>query len=124
MQTKNMILLGLTLFSFAAVMKSSSFADIDKKPAEVTDARVSADASIGANWMINGRNHDSTHFSPLKQIDDKNVNELGLAWYLDIEGQMGVVSEPIVVDGIALRERTAFQGLCGRRSHGKTSLEI
>ena len=101
MQTKNMILLGLTLFSFAAVMKSSSFADIDKKPAEVTDARVSADASIGANWMINGRNHDSTHFSPLKQIDDKNVNELGLAWYLDIEGQMGVVSEPIVVDGIA-----------------------
>jgi len=47
MQTKNMILLGLTLFSFAAVMKSSSFADIDKKPAEVTDARVSADASIG-----------------------------------------------------------------------------
>ena len=101
MQNKNMILLGLTLLSFAAVMKSNPLADIDKKPAEVTDARVSADASIGANWMINGRNHDSTHFSPLKQIDDKNVNQLSLAWYLDIEGQMGVVSEPIVVDGIA-----------------------
>src|SRR5258707_2905867 len=51
--------------------------------------------------MINGRSHDSAHFSPLKQIDDKNVNQLGLAWYLDIEGQMGVVSEPIVVDGVA-----------------------
>jgi hypothetical protein len=35
---------------------------------------------------------------------------------------MGVVSEPIVVDGLG--ERTAFQGLCGRCSHGKTALEI
>jgi glucose dehydrogenase len=87
MQTKNMILLGLTLFCFAAAMKSGSFADIDKKPAEVTGARVSADASVGANWMIDGRTHDSMHFSPLKQIDDKNVNQLGLAWYLDIAGQ-------------------------------------
>src|ERR1700686_5900796 len=52
MQTKNIILLGLTLFSFAAALKSGSFADSDKKPAEVTDARVSADASVGANWMI------------------------------------------------------------------------
>jgi len=101
MQTKNIILVGLTLFSFAEAMKSGSFADIGKKPAEVNDARVSADASVGANWMINGRTHDSTHFSPLRQIDEKNVNQLGLAWYLDIEGQMGVVSEPIVVDGIA-----------------------
>jgi glucose dehydrogenase len=87
MRTKNMILLGLTLFSFASLMKSGSFADIDEKPAEVTDARVRGDASIGANWMINGRTHDSAHFSPLKQIDDKNVDQLGLAWYLDIEGR-------------------------------------
>jgi glucose dehydrogenase len=78
MQTKNMILLLLTLFSFAAAMKSGFFADIDKKPAEVTGARVSADASVGANWMINGRTHDSTHFSPLKTVGDKNVNQLGL----------------------------------------------
>jgi len=25
---------------------------------------------------------------------------LGLAWYLDYDGLMGVVSEPIVVDGV------------------------
>ena len=28
------------------------------------------------------------------------VNGLGLAWYLDIPGAMGVVAEPIVVDGV------------------------
>jgi len=28
------------------------------------------------------------------------VNRLGLAWYLDIGGAMGVVAEPIVVDGV------------------------
>ena len=64
MQTKNIILLGMTLFSFAAAMKSGSFADGDKKPAEVTDARVSADASVGANWMINGRTHRFHAFQP------------------------------------------------------------
>lgn len=39
-------------------------------------------------------------FSPLKQINDANVGNLGLAWYLDYDGAMGVVSEPIVVDGV------------------------
>ena len=49
---------------------------------------------------VNGRTNDSKHFSPLKQINDQNVASLGLAWYLDYDGLMGVVSEPIVVDGV------------------------
>ena len=70
------------------------------KPGEVTDARIQADAATGANWLVNGRTNDSKHFSPLKQINDQNVGNLGLAWYLDYDGLMGVVSEPIVVDGV------------------------
>ncbi len=53
------------------------------------------------NWLLNGRTFDAQHFSPLKQINDQNTDKLGLAWYLDIDSPMGLVAEPIVVDGIA-----------------------
>jgi len=70
------------------------------KPGNVSEARVAADSAAGTNWLLNGRTFDEAHFSPLTQITDKNVNTLGLAWYLDFEGAMGVVAEPIVVDGV------------------------
>ncbi len=71
------------------------------KAGDVNEQRVAADAAAGNHWMVNGRTFDQQHFSPLRQIDDHNVRQLGLAWYLDIESGMGVVSEPIVVDGVA-----------------------
>src|SRR5258707_801309 len=70
------------------------------KAGDVTEARAAAESGAGANWLLNGRTFDEAHFSPLMQITDKNVNGLGLAWYLDIPGAMGVVAEPIVVDGV------------------------
>lgn len=71
------------------------------RPGNVTAARVVAEDSDGTNWLLNGRNFESQHFSPLKQINDQNISTLGLAWYLDIDSAMGIVSEPIVVDGVA-----------------------
>ena len=65
----------------------------------VTAARAAADD--GTNWLLNGRTFDAQHFSPLKQINDQNVSTLGLAWYLDVDSAVGIVSEPIVVDGVA-----------------------
>ena len=70
------------------------------KPGDVDEQRISADALTGANWLVNGRTNDSKHFSPLRQINDANVANLGLAWSLDYDGLMGIVSEPIVVDGV------------------------
>ena len=101
MNHQRILVLALVLLVLAGALWFYHPAGAVKRPAYVTGARVSADAGTGFNWMINGRTHDSTHFSPLKQINDSNVNQLGLAWYLDIEGQMGVVSEPIVIDGVA-----------------------
>ncbi len=70
------------------------------KAGDVTDARILSDAAAGNDWLLNGRTFDAKHFSPLQQITDKNASGLGLAWYLDIPGGMGVVAEPIVVDGV------------------------
>jgi len=83
------------------ILASPTSADNPAKAANVTEARVAADAADGTNWMINGRNFEAQHFSPLTQINDHNVAGLGLAWYLDIDSAMGIVSEPIVVDGVA-----------------------
>src|SRR5256714_8268066 len=65
----------------------------------VTEAKVAAEAAEGNNWLINGRTYEAQHFSPLKQIDDQNAGKLGLAWYLDVDSAMGIVAEPLVVDG-------------------------
>src|SRR5256712_5655305 len=98
-------ILGLTVVILAmgaalALHFSQSSAALPGNPGDVNDARIAADAATGVNWLVNGRTNDSKHFSPLKQINASNVANLGLAWYLDYDGLMGVVSEPIVVDGV------------------------
>jgi quinohemoprotein ethanol dehydrogenase len=82
------------------IVITSTLADNPVKVANVNAERVAADVD-GANWMLNGRTFDSGHFSPLKQINDQNVTGLSLTWYMDVDSAMGLVSEPIVVDGIA-----------------------
>src|SRR5260370_3916972 len=93
-------IVALAIASAAVVIVVHSSTDTTAKPGDVNEARIVADTSTGNNWLVNGRTNDSKHFSPLKQINDQNVASLGLAWYLDYDGLMGVVSEPIVVDGV------------------------
>ncbi len=70
------------------------------EPGSVSVARVLADENLGTNWFLYGRDFGETHFSPLKQVTDKNIQKLGLAWYLDIDSPMGMSSEPVEVDGV------------------------
>jgi len=84
----------------AVIVISRTRATSPAKIGNVTAERVAADTD-GANWMLNGRTFDSGHFSPLKQVNDQNAARLGLAWYMDVDSAMGIVSEPIVVDGVA-----------------------
>jgi len=101
MNSRRILFLALSLCGVALVTALHSIADSSAKAGDVTEARVTADGATGANWLLNGRTFDAKHFSPLSQINDKNISNLTLAWYLDIDSVMGVVSEPIVVDGVA-----------------------
>jgi PQQ-dependent dehydrogenase (methanol/ethanol family) len=70
------------------------------KAANVDDARIrNADREPG-NWMTNGRTYNEQRFSPLKQINDQNAGQLGLAWYYDLDTHRGQEATPIVVDGV------------------------
>jgi len=90
---------GVILCFAAATFVLSSIRAQSPAAGRVNLARVASDD--GSNWLLNGRTFDSAHFSPLKQINDQNISKLGLAWYMDVDSAMGIVSEPIVVDGIA-----------------------
>lgn len=57
------------------------------------------DGSDGTDWAGYGRTFGEQHFSPLTEINDGNVDELGLAWSLDLP--VGpVATQPIAVDGV------------------------
>jgi quinohemoprotein ethanol dehydrogenase len=101
MKGRGILSLKATAFLVVVTVAAGSSANSQRaiKPGNVYEARVLAEASTGRNWLVNGGNFGSQHFSPLKQITDKNIGNLGLAWYVDIDSPMGMASEPIIVDG-------------------------
>jgi quinohemoprotein ethanol dehydrogenase len=51
-------------------------------------------------WPSDGRDYTAQRYSPLTQIDASNVNQLGLAWYDDLDTYRGVEATPIFADGV------------------------
>ena len=60
---------------------------------------INADQEPG-NWMATGRTYGEQRFSPLTQINDKNVGQLGLAWQFKYDLDRVVEATPVVVDGV------------------------
>jgi PQQ-dependent dehydrogenase (methanol/ethanol family) len=68
--------------------------------ANVDGERIEAAASDAANWVTHGRTYAEDRFSPLKRINDRNVGQLGLAWFVDFGSRLGIEATPLVVDGV------------------------
>jgi quinohemoprotein ethanol dehydrogenase len=91
-----------------------------KGPANVDQARMLAADRNAGEWMSGGRTFDEQRFSPLRQINDRNVKQLSLAWYADIDTERGMESSAIVVDGVLYNVQpwnivTAFDARTGRK---------
>jgi quinohemoprotein ethanol dehydrogenase len=54
----------------------------------------------GEIWLAYGRNHSQQRPSPLTQINDKNVEQVGIDWCLDLSSDRSLTGRPLVVDGI------------------------
>jgi len=67
---------------------------------DVDGARIAAADSEPGNWLSHGRTYDEQRFSPLDQVNDANVTDLGLAWHYDFNTNRGLEATPIVVDGV------------------------
>lgn len=65
----------------------------------ITDADI-ARTSNTSDWLAYGRTHDEQRFSPLTDINATNVGQLGAAWHLDLPTDSGLVSTPLVANGV------------------------
>src|SRR6202011_2495523 len=83
----------------ALAAATSGAAPAAESAGNVTDARVAAETN-GDNWLVKGGSFAQAQFSPLRQINDKNVGKLGLTWVTEFDEPMGLTAEPIVVDGV------------------------
>jgi quinohemoprotein ethanol dehydrogenase len=57
------------------------------------------DSNDGGNWPGYGRTYGEQHYSPLTQITQANVKELGLAWSRDL-GPQNSATQPIAINGL------------------------
>jgi quinohemoprotein ethanol dehydrogenase len=70
------------------------------RAADVDGARIeNADREPG-NWMSHGRTYNEQRFSPLQSINDKNITQMELAWFYDLDTRRGQEATPLVVDGV------------------------
>jgi glucose dehydrogenase len=86
------IILG-TALSVCAQAHAQSSARVDMK------RLLNADAE-GGQWMSHSRTFNEQYFSPLDKINEKNIGNLGLAWFVDLPTNQNVETTPLMVDGV------------------------
>jgi quinohemoprotein ethanol dehydrogenase len=64
------------------------------------DGAAIEDPSRAGDWLSHGRTYAEQRFSPLAQVTRDNVQQLGLAWYLDLPAKGTVEATPLVADGV------------------------
>ena len=74
--------------------------DLQASPANVDQKRMLEGTRLPNQWPSYGGSYDEQRFSPLTDINDRNVGELGIAWFADLEDARGQEATPVVVDGV------------------------
>ena len=68
--------------------------------AEITDARLQDANKDSANWMLHGRDYTNQRFSPLSQINNRNVKKLVPKWIYQTGISATFQTTPLVADGV------------------------
>ncbi len=89
------------LAAFLLVWYSFSLFTCNQKEQQVViDDVTIADEEQIADWLAYGRTHNERRFAPIDDINVSNVKNLKVDWYMDLPGDVGLVSTPLVIDGI------------------------
>jgi PQQ-dependent dehydrogenase (methanol/ethanol family) len=70
------------------------------QPREIDDAALRAADADSADWLTYGRTYAEQRFSPLRQIDERTVGQLGLVWSVDFGTLRGLEATPLVKAGV------------------------
>jgi quinohemoprotein ethanol dehydrogenase len=63
-------------------------------------ARLQAVDAEPGQWLTSGRDNGKTHYSPLDQINQQNVDKLGFAWQYETGTIRGMEATPVVIDDV------------------------
>ena len=86
------------LLAFVLLISFSSCEDGNQN--RVIDDQAIADESNTSEWLAYGRTHSEQRFSPLEDVNTSNVASLKVDWFIDLPNDVGLVSTPLVVNGI------------------------
>ncbi len=91
-----------------------------KGPVALDQARLLKGTSDTATWGQYGGSFNEQRFSPLTDINDTNIKNLGLAWYGDYDTNQNQHGSPLYVDGViyvstARNNLLAFDARTGKR---------
>jgi quinohemoprotein ethanol dehydrogenase len=84
----------------ALVMGAAAYAKSSVAPGAKVNGPYLVNGGDGADWPSAGRDYDEQRFSPLNQINDRNVAGLGIAWFADLPDARGQEATPVMVDGV------------------------
>jgi quinohemoprotein ethanol dehydrogenase len=89
------------LFLASALMLATAATQAQIGAAAAVDKErlLNADAERG-QWLSYGRTYNEQRFSPLDQINDTNITDLGLAWFVDLPSNQNIESTPLAIDGV------------------------
>ncbi|PXX30526.1 quinohemoprotein ethanol dehydrogenase [Arenibacter sp. ARW7G5Y1] len=72
----------------------------NKTIGNITEERILNADNEPESWLTGGRDYKQTYYSPLNDINKKNIDHLGFGWQYDIDFETAFQATPIVVDGI------------------------
>jgi quinohemoprotein ethanol dehydrogenase len=89
-------------------------------PSATVDQKRLDEADFSNDWLTYGRTYSEQRFSPLKQINEKTVSGLGLAWWAQFDTNRGQEATPLTADGFlytttAWSKVFAFDARTGRQ---------
>ena len=88
----------ILLYSFLLILLPSSCGETEKQ-LDVDDDDISEEVQV-SDWLAYGRTHYERRFGPSDDINIDNVKSLKVDWYMDLYGDVGLVSTPLVVNGV------------------------
>lgn len=102
MQNRHYLLIIVVIFCFVSCstdqIEKGSLEHIQEVTSAIGAAAL-ADVKKG-DWLSYGKNYQEDRYSELDQIGKQNLDQLGLAWSLDLGTKRGIQTTPLVVDGI------------------------
>ncbi|MDQ2641605.1 MAG: PQQ-dependent dehydrogenase, methanol/ethanol family [Pseudomonadota bacterium] len=100
LQSAGAVLLVSAIVAGGVIAAQPSATNPLANPANLNQARMLQGTSDGTAWPSYGGSYDEQRFSPLTAINDRNVAQLGLAWYGDYDSNQNQHGSPLYADGV------------------------